>query len=78
MENSLISKSSVSAKYSAISEANLLISRISRKKASLFGMVISAGICILLAILNIFKEDNEELVKILGIIGLVINRFVLC
>ena len=33
----------------------LLISRISRKKVSIFGMIISASICILLAILNLFK-----------------------
>lgn len=33
----------------------MLISRIPRKKASLFGMIVSGGICILLAILNVFK-----------------------
>ena len=41
-------------------------------------MIVSAGICILLALMNLFKEGNEDLIKILGIIGLVINRFVLC
>ena len=41
-------------------------------------MTISAGMCLLLALMNVFKDDNEELVKVLGIIGLIINRFVLC
>ncbi len=33
----------------------LLISRMPRKKVSIFGMVVSGGICLLLAVLNIFK-----------------------
>lgn len=55
-----------------------MISRIPRRMASLVGMVVCSVICVLLAILNVFKDDNEELVKILGIVGLIINRFVLC
>lgn len=35
--------------------AELIIAKIPRRKASLFGMVISAGMCILLAVLNLFK-----------------------
>lgn len=56
----------------------LFISKVARKKASIFGMTVSGGICILLAVMNVFKEDNEDLVRILGMVGLVINRFVLC
>lgn len=36
----------------------LLVSRIPRKKASLFGMTVSGGICLLLALMNVFKDDN--------------------
>jgi hypothetical protein len=41
-------------------------------------MSVSAIICLMLAFMNIFKDNNEELVKILGVIGLILNRFVLC
>lgn len=33
----------------------------------------------MLAVMNVFKTDeNEDMMKVLGIIGLIINRFVLC
>lgn len=59
--------------------AEFIISKCNRKKATFIGLGISSVMCLALAVLLMVENDsNENIIKLLQTIGLIINRLVLC
>ena len=59
--------------------AEFIIHKVRRKRSSLIGLVSSSVLCLILAVLSYFKnDDNEELFKLISSGGLILNRFILC
>ena len=59
--------------------AELIVSKVRRKKTSFIGMGLSSLLCLALAALTLFQNgDNEQTFLLAETIGLVLNRFILC
>ena len=59
--------------------AELMIHKVRRKRSSLIGLLSSSILCLALAALSYFKnDDNEELFKLVSSGGLILNRFIMC
>ena len=59
--------------------AEIVISKIPRKKWSIIGMGLAAVLCFVLAVTSAFEnQHNEHVLKIIETVGLIGNRFILC
>ena len=59
--------------------AELIVSKVRRKKTSFIGLVLSSLLCLALAVLSIFQnDDNESTLRLIESGGLILNRFILC
>ena len=59
--------------------AELIVSKVRRKRTSLIGLILSSLLCLALAFLSIFQNsDNEHTFRLIESGGLILNRFILC
>ena len=59
--------------------AEFIVHKVKRKKISFIGLITSSILCLALAGLSYFKnDDNEQLFELASSGGLILNRLILC